>query len=104
VRQEARAADAAAGRRGDPRRQRGGVDEAAFYGDGSALHYSEARYLLYHVELKGLLASYYREFAAHRADDPTGYATLRRVLGEEDMAGFQRRWEQFVLKLRYPEP
>jgi hypothetical protein len=31
-----------------------------------------------------------------------GYAPLRSVLGEIDMADFQRRWERFVLMLSFP--
>ena len=33
----------------------------------------------------------------------TGYATLQAVLGERDMTGFLRRWEKYVLALRFPE-
>jgi len=35
--------------------------------------------------------------------DPTGFNTLKRVLGEVDMAAFQKRWEKFVLALRKSE-
>jgi hypothetical protein len=45
---------------------------------------------------------FYQEFVAHAADDPTGYKTLQRVLGEADMAGFQKRWEAWILKLTFP--
>jgi hypothetical protein len=34
--------------------------------------------------------------------DPTGYGTLKRVLGEEDMNLFQARWEAYVLGLSFP--
>lgn len=32
--------------------------------------------------------------------NPTGYATLKRVLGETDMEAFSKKWEKFVLELR----
>lgn len=72
-----------------------------FYGDDSGLHYAQARYLLYYLQEHGLLVRYYREFFADRAKDPSGYATLVRVLGEDDMRAFQRRWERWVLGLRF---
>jgi hypothetical protein len=45
---------------------------------------------------------FYREFLANSAADPTGYKTLQRILGEKDMAAFQKRWEAWVMKLRFP--
>jgi hypothetical protein len=32
--------------------------------------------------------------------DPTGYKTLQRVLGTNDMKKFQKDWEKFILALR----
>jgi hypothetical protein len=74
----------------------------AFYGDRVGLNYAEARYLLYYLQQQGLLVTYYQRFVAAAPSDPTGYATLQSVLGETDMAAFQRRWEAFVLRLPYP--
>ena len=45
---------------------------------------------------------FYRDFVANHKDDPTGYKTLKAVLGEQDMAAFQKRWEAYVLGLRFP--
>jgi hypothetical protein len=73
----------------------------AFYGE-PGLNYAEARYLCYYLQERGLLVTYYHRFVANAASDPTGYATLQSVLGEPDMAAFQRRWEEFVLRLTYP--
>jgi hypothetical protein len=74
----------------------------AFYEDDRGTNYAQARYLLYYLQERGLLVRYYHEYFAARATDPTGYATLQRVLGESDMAAFQRRWEQWVLTLAFP--
>src|SRR5262249_12414554 len=61
--------------------------------------YAQARYLLYYLQEKGLLVSYYKRFYAAREKDPTGYQTLVDVLGEADMAEFQRRWQEWALHL-----
>jgi hypothetical protein len=79
------------------------LDGSGFYGAGLDVHYAEARYLLYWVQLKDALPTFYREFLAHRADDPTGEATLGRVLGEPDLEALQRRWEKWALALGPPD-
>jgi hypothetical protein len=76
------------------------LDGAGFYGAGRGDNYAQARYLLYHVQEKGLLRRYYKRFFADRKKDPTGYRTLVSVLGEKDMAAFQKRWAAWVLTLR----
>lgn len=73
-----------------------------FYEDDPGTNYAQARYLLYYLQEKGLLTSFYRAFRRDRASDPTGYATLKSVLGEQDISKFQKRWEEFVLRLTFP--
>ncbi|MGC4064958.1 MAG: C39 family peptidase [Polyangiaceae bacterium] len=74
-----------------------------FYDDDSGGNYAQARYLLYYLQEKGLLVRYYREFFEHRASDPTGLTTLKRVLDEPDIEAFQKRWETWVMRLQFPE-
>jgi hypothetical protein len=74
----------------------------AFYGADPGTNYGQARYLLYHLQERGLLERFYREARAAAATDPTGEATLLRVLGETDLTAFQRRFETWVLTLRFP--
>ena len=74
----------------------------AFYRPPSGLNYAQARYLLYFLQEKGLLVKYYNAFREAHADDPTGYDTLQSVLGTKDLAVFQKRWEVYVLLLKYP--
>lgn len=76
-----------------------------FYGeaDGYSVHYGQARYLCFYLQERGLLQTYYRAFVAGVAEDPSGLATLQRVVGITDMVGFQRDWEAFVLRRRFPE-
>ena len=75
------------------------MDGRAFYGDAQGNNYAQARYLCYYLQERGLLTRFYREFHAARAADPTGFDTLKKVLGEADMETFQKKWEQFVLGL-----
>jgi hypothetical protein len=71
----------------------------AFYQGQHSLHYAQARYLLYALQEGGLLVPYYRAMTARLQSDPTGYTALVQVLGEKDMAQFQRRWEAAMLAL-----
>src|SRR5436309_9218886 len=74
------------------------LDSNKFYNDERGDHYAQARYLCYYLQQHGLLAKFYREFHAHQKDDPSGFITLRRVLGPRvNMNVFQKQWETFVL-------
>ncbi len=72
-----------------------------FYSEDRGTNYAQARYLCYWLEQKDLLREFWREFRANCESDPTGYATLKRVLGRDDMSAFQKEWERFVLGLRF---
>ncbi|MHB1035780.1 MAG: C39 family peptidase [Pirellulales bacterium] len=73
-----------------------------FYEQDKGANYSQARYLCYWLQQKGLLVKFYQQFRADALDDPTGYRTLQAVLGKPDMVAFQKNWEAYVLKLRFP--
>lgn len=73
----------------------------AFYEQDPGTNYAQSRYLLFHLQQEGKLRDYYQRFLAARATDPTGYETLQRVLGTKDMQAFQRRWEAWIMTLRY---
>ncbi|MCE5325724.1 MAG: hypothetical protein LLG01_04865 [Planctomycetaceae bacterium] len=75
------------------------MDSRTFYaGD----NYGQSRYLCYYLQQKGLLKDYYHRFYRNQAKDPTGYQALKTVLGNPDMAVFQKQWEKWVLTLRFP--
>jgi hypothetical protein len=80
------------------------MSEAGFYGGPNSTnynaYYAQSRYLCYYLQEKGLLQTFYREFAANVKQDPTGYETLRRVLRANDLEAFKKQWEDFVLQLR----
>jgi len=82
------------------------MTETEFYGGSNntnySAYYAQARYLCYYLQEKGLLKTFYHEFAAGVKSDPTGYETLQRVLRVNDMAAFKKQWEDFVLHLRTP--
>ena len=78
-----------------------GTSTVEFYDQDPGTNYSQARYLCYYLQEKGLLARFYRTFLANRREDPTGYKTLQTTLGEDDMDAFKKKWERFVLGLRF---
>ena len=83
-----------------------GTSDEEFYGGNGSQNYSQfyaqARYLCYYLQEQGLLVKYYREFSGNAAQDPTGYGSLKKVLGAPDMDAFKMSWEAFVLKLKFP--
>ena len=78
------------------------MDEDQFYRHDRGTNYAQSRYLCYYLQEKGLLARFYKEFLANAKDDPSGYKTLAKVLNEKDMVAFKKRWEAFVMQLRFP--
>jgi hypothetical protein len=73
-----------------------------FYREDTGTNYAQARYLCYYLQQKGLLKTFYHTFYTNRKTDPTGYETLKNILGEKDMTAFKKKWERFVLALRFP--
>ncbi len=75
-----------------------------FYNADSAYsdNYAQARYLCFYLQEKGLLKKYYQQFLANRNTDPTGYQTLQKILGNPDMKKFQADWQNWILKLDFP--
>jgi hypothetical protein len=74
-----------------------------FYREDPGTNYAQARYLCYYLQEKGVLKKFYHQFRANCKKDPTGFETLKHVLGEKDMDAFKKKWQRFVLKLRFPE-
>lgn len=75
------------------------MDRNTFYGDKSGVNYAQSRYLCYYLQEKGLLVKFYKQFHAQQRRDPTGFQTLKAVLGESDMERFKKKWEKYVLAL-----
>jgi hypothetical protein len=81
------------------------MDSATFYGTTKSPNYGTARYLLLYLQEKGVLRQYYKDFVANKKTDPTGYNTLTATLaglGEKDMDAFRKKWEAWVMELKYP--
>jgi len=72
-----------------------------FYGNDKGTNYAQARYLCYYLQEQGKLVGFYHDFVANQKTDPTGYKTLVKTLGEPDMDAFQKRWDQFVMDLKF---
>jgi hypothetical protein len=79
-----------------------GMGSTQFYTEDRGSNYAQARYLCYYLQEKGLLHKFYHKFVENHKTDPTGYETLKAVLGEKDMDAFKTKWEKFVLSLRFP--
>jgi len=75
------------------------MDAQTFYNDDRGENYAQARYLCYYLQEKGLLQKFYQEFVSKQSEDPSGFKSLKKILGETDMDSFQIRWEQYVLTL-----
>lgn len=73
-----------------------------FYREDPGTNYGQSRYLLYWLQERGLLRTFWTRWLADREGDPTGVATLRRVLGTDDLIAWQADWERWVLRLRFP--
>ena len=76
------------------------LDARAFYNEDKGTNYAQARYLCYYLQQRGLLVKFYREFYVHQKEDPTGYQSLRKILGVADMNAFKHQWEKYILGLR----
>jgi hypothetical protein len=72
-----------------------------FYDDDSRTNYAQARYLCYYLQERGLLVEFYHDFRKQHRDDPSGYNTLMKVLGNPDAKAFRKRWDAWVATLRY---
>jgi len=72
-----------------------------FYDEDAGTNYAQARYLCYYLQEKQLLTEYYHRFRRSVERDPFGFQTLQSILDEEDMVAFQKRWEAYVLKLKF---
>ena len=79
------------------------MDARTFYNDDRD-GYAQARYLCYYLQEKNLLQKFYREFVSKQSEDPSGYRTLKKVLGESNMEAFQSRWEKYVMTLTLGYP
>jgi hypothetical protein len=53
------------------------------------------------LQQRGLLSKFYHDFLANHKSDPSGYQTLKKTLGTDDMEMFHRQWESFVMELRF---
>lgn len=72
-----------------------------FYNQDKGTNYSQARYLCYYLQERGLLQKFYNAFRKNVAEDPSGLKTLKLILQEEDLDDFQLRWQESVMKLKF---
>jgi hypothetical protein len=75
------------------------LGEQAFYDEDPGTNYAQSRYLCHYLQQQDLLVDFYHAFYENRHKDPTGFETLRQILGSPDMYEFQQEWEEWVLTL-----
>ncbi len=78
------------------------MSDHTFYDEDRGTNYAQARYLFHYMQERGQLIAFYEAYRAAQKADPSGYATLQKVLGEKDMDDFKKRWEAYVTGLRFP--
>jgi hypothetical protein len=78
-----------------------GTSDSEFYGADKGTNYSQARYLCYYLQEQGKLQAFYREFVRNQQTDPSGYKTLMKTLGTDDMEAFKKSWEEYVMGLKF---
>ena len=72
-----------------------------FYEEDPGTNYSQARYLCYWLQARGLLQKFFNAYQANVDADPGGYKTLQKIIGE-DMEKWTYAWKKWVLTLRFP--
>jgi hypothetical protein len=75
------------------------LDSDGFYGAHSGRNYAVARYLLLWLQEHGQLATFWRQWTAHRDGDPTGIKTLAALFPHEELPAVQERWKRWVATL-----
>jgi len=73
-----------------------------FYEQDPGTNYAQSRYLMYYLQEHGMLRRYFRAAVRNQDADPTGYETLKNVLGRDDMSAFEKHWQRWVSQLRFP--
>jgi hypothetical protein len=66
-------------------------------------NYAQARYLMFYLQHKGLLQTYYQAFRDGVKDDPSGLNALKKVIGPQSLDDFEKQWRAWVLTLRFGE-
>jgi hypothetical protein len=78
------------------------IEDPKFYReDLVGVNYAQARYLMFYLQEKGLLAGYYRAFRDGVKEDPTGLATLKRTIGPQTLEEFEKGWRAWVMTLEF---
>jgi hypothetical protein len=65
------------------------------------INYAQARYLMFFLQEKKLLAKFYETFRNNVNDDPLGLETLKDLVGPQSLAEFEKDWRAWVLTLKF---
>lgn len=67
----------------------------------TGVNYAQARYLMFYLQEKGLLKTYYQSFRDNAKEDPTGLDTLKKLIAPQSLEDFETQWRKWVLTLEF---
>jgi hypothetical protein len=65
------------------------------------INYAQARYLMFYLQEKKLLARFYETFRDNVGNDPLGFQTLKDLVAPQALAEFEQGWRAWVLTLEF---
>jgi len=78
------------------------IEDGNFYKEEMVgINYAQARYLMFYLQEKKLLAKYYQAFRDGAKDDSTGLETLKKTIGPQALGDFEKQWKAWVLTLKF---
>ena len=78
------------------------IEDPKFYReDLVGVNYAQARYLMFYLQQKKLLAKYYAAFRDGAKDDPTGLTTLKKIIEPQALGDFENDWKAWVMELSF---
>lgn len=78
------------------------IEDTDFYDEEHVgLNYAQARYLMFYLQEKRLLAKYYEQFRDNVEDDPTGLKTLEKIIESQNLNEFEKNWRAWVMTLEF---
>ena len=75
------------------------MDHRTFYGPGSGLNYATSRFLLYWLQERNALRTFYATFRHAGSLDPGGIRSLQKTLGGARLHSIQGEFERDMLRL-----
>ena len=75
------------------------LDEDGFYGQGSGMHYAQARYFCLYLQEQKVLSKFYKRFRDDFKDDQTGAKFVEALLNKS-MDSIDNDWQKWVITVK----